>query len=48
MTLGTFSSAFTGLYSAVFTLKSANTLLTAGLVDNVASTVFSNSPVVVN
>lgn len=48
MTEGVFLSTFQGLYSAVFTLSSADTALTAGLVDNVGNMIFSSSPVVVN
>lgn len=45
---GTFLSTFTGLYSAVFELSSVDNATTAGLVDNVANTIVSNSPIVVN
>lgn len=48
MTEGNFLPAFRQLYSAVFTLSSAQTNLTAGLVDNVNNTIFSNSLVIVN
>lgn len=40
-------SAFVGLSAVVFTISSANNAITAGLVDNVANTLFSGSPVVV-
>lgn len=48
MNKGIFSSDFEGLYSAVFSLSAANNAVTAGILDNVGTTIFSPSPVVVN
>lgn len=44
----TFLSTFTGLYNTVFELSSVDNATTAGLIDNIANTIVSNSPVVVN
>ena len=42
------SNVFQGLYSAVFTLQSAENAITEGFLDNVATTIFAQSPVVVS